>query len=76
MDKSRNMRLKSEMDLRALLEGKGITADKTVITYCQTHHRSSLVYIALKALGYPSVKGYAGAWSEWGNDPDTPVESG
>ena len=76
MDSEHNMRLRPEAELRAMLEPLGITPDKTVVVYCQTHHRSSLVYVALKALGYPSVKGYAGAWSEWGNDPDTPVETG
>ncbi|HFC53532.1 MAG TPA: sulfurtransferase [Gammaproteobacteria bacterium] len=75
MDPERNMRLKPEAELRAMLEPLGITPDKSVVVYCQTHHRSSLVYVALKALGYPSVKGYAGAWSEWGNDPDTPIET-
>jgi len=25
-------------------------------------------------LGYPTVRGYPGAWSEWGNDPMLPVE--
>ncbi len=76
MDPERSMRLKPEAELRAMLEPLGITPDKSVVVYCQTHHRSSLVYVALKALGYPSVKGYAGAWSEWGNDPDTPIETG
>ena len=74
MDPSRNMRLKPEKDLRALLEGKGITTDKTVITYCQTHHRSALTYYVLKVLGYPNIKGYPGSWSDWGNSPDTPIE--
>ncbi len=76
MDPERNMRLKPEPELRAMFESLGVTPDKKVIVYCQTHHRSSLTYLVLKALGYSSVKGYAGAWSEWGNDPNTPVEAG
>lgn len=75
MDPQRNMRLKPESELRGMLESLGVTPDKTVVVYCQTHHRSSLTYLVLKWLGYPSIKGYAGAWSEWGNDPDTPVET-
>ena len=75
MDRSRNMRLKSETELRAMLEARGITPDKTVVTYCQTHHRSALTYYVLKVLGYPKIKGYPGSWSDWGNDPDTPVEA-
>lgn len=70
-----DQRLKPEAELRALLTQRGITPDKEVIVYCQTHHRSSHTYIALKSLGYRNIKGYPGAWSEWGNHPDTPVET-
>lgn len=73
MDKTRNMRLKPEADLRALLAERGIATDKTVVTYCQTHHRSALTYFVLKLLGYPAAKGYPGSWSDWGNADNTPV---
>ena len=75
MDKQRNMRLKSESELRALLESHGITSDKEIITHCQTHHRSAHTYIMLKSLGYEKVKGYPGSWSDWGNDASTPIEN-
>ncbi len=74
MDQQRNLRLKPTEELRALFAARGVTPDKEVITYCQTHHRSALSYLVLKSLGYPNIKGYAGSWSEWGNDPATPVE--
>lgn len=74
MDPTRHRRLKSDDELRAMLTVHGLTPDKEIICYCQTHHRSSHSYIMLKHLGYPRIAGYAGAWSEWGNDPDTPVE--
>ena len=73
-DQSRNLRLKPTAELQALHESRGITPDKEIIAYCQTHHRSALSYVALKTLGYPNIKGYAGSWSEWGNDVNTPVE--
>lgn len=75
MDKTRNLRLKSEQQLRAMLESKGITPDKTVVCHCQTHHRSAHTYIMLKSLGYDKLKGYPGSWSDWGNDLSTPVET-
>lgn len=76
MDKERNMRLKPEAELRNLLTERGISDDKTVVTYCQTHHRSALTYFVLKLLGFQKIKGYPGSWSDWGNSEDTPIESG
>jgi len=74
MDERRNLRLKDAQTLRAMLETLGVTPDKTVVTHCQTHHRSAHTYIVLKSLGYTRLKGYPGSWSEWGNRSDTPVE--
>lgn len=75
MNPAQHRTLKSENQIRAMLESKGITADKEIIVYCQTHHRSAHTYTLLKHLGYPKVRGYPGAWSEWGNHNDTPVEN-
>lgn len=74
MDPARQLRLKDHAELKRLLEARGITPDKEVITYCQTHHRSAHTYMVLKILGYPRAKAYPGSWSEWGNLPDTPIE--
>jgi len=74
MDPQRQLRLQPDPVLRKLLERRGVTPDKEVIVYCQTHHRSAHTYWVLRYLGYPRVRGYPGAWSEWGNDPSLPVE--
>jgi thiosulfate/3-mercaptopyruvate sulfurtransferase len=74
IDQERNLRFKPMDELRSILESLGITPDKEVICYCQTHHRSAHTFMVLKYLGYPRIKGYPGSWSEWGNDPDTPIE--
>lgn len=73
MDPARALRIRTDIadQLRAL----GITPDKEIITHCQTHHRSGFTYLVGKALGFSRIKGYAGSWGEWGNLPDTPIQS-
>ncbi|WP_218673563.1 rhodanese-like domain-containing protein [Pseudomonas sp. ABC1] len=73
MDPQRALRIRT--DIAEHLESLGITPDKEIITHCQTHHRSGFTYLLAKALGYPRVKAYAGSWGEWGNLPDTPIQS-
>ena len=73
MDTRRQLRIRT--DISALLNSIGISADKNIITHCQTHHRSGFTYLVGKSLGY-KIRAYDGSWSEWGNDPHTPVEVG
>lgn len=75
IDRNNDLRLQPIERLRALHKEAGVTPDKEVITHCQSHHRSALSFFVLRYIGYPSVRGYAGSWSDWGNDPTTPVES-
>jgi thiosulfate/3-mercaptopyruvate sulfurtransferase len=73
MDRNNNLRLLPLEQLRDRLEALGISADKQIITHCQTHHRSGLTYIIGRALGF-NIRAYDGSWSEWGNHPGTPIE--
>lgn len=68
-------RFRSQDELETLLAQRGVDRDKEIICYCQSHQRSALLCILLESLGYPRVKGYPGAWSDWGNHPDTPIET-
>jgi len=74
MNADDNYRLLSKEELQPMMDSLGLTQDKEIIVYCQSHHRSALSYLMLKYLGYEKVRGYPGSWSEWGNRTDTPVE--
>ena len=61
--------------LRALYEGKGVTPDKDVVTYCRIGERSSHTWFVLTyLLGYDKVRNYDGSWTEWGNLVGAPIE--
>ena len=66
---------KTADELKALYQGKGITPDKEIITYCRIGERSSHTWFVLKyLLGYPDVRNYDGSWTEWGNLIRQPLE--
>ncbi|MGH8910551.1 MAG: sulfurtransferase [Egibacteraceae bacterium] len=66
---------KSAEELTALYSSKGITPDKSIITYCRIGERSSHSWFVLKyLLGYPVVINYDGSWSEYGNIVGAPIE--
>lgn len=67
--------LRDRKSLQSEFTALGITPDKEVIVYCQTHQRSAVTYALLKDMGYDNVRALDGAWSDWGNRTDTPIES-
>lgn len=75
MDRGRHYRFLPDAILQDMLERRDIRKDNDVVVYCMTHHRSAHSYVMLRHLGYPSIKGYPGSFMEWGNSPDTPVET-
>jgi thiosulfate/3-mercaptopyruvate sulfurtransferase len=53
-----------------------IPKNRKIITYCQGGFRAANTFLALKMLGYNSVKMYLGSWAEWGNRIEFPVQEG
>ena len=62
-DESRGLRARPEIE--SLLDGRGITADRRVLLYCNTARRISHTYTVLRHLGYPTLAFYEGSLTEW-----------
>ncbi len=74
IDRANNLRFKPAATLNSMLAQLGIVREKEIIVHCQTHHRSSHSFVMLRHLGFDKIRGYAGSWSQWGNDPSLPIE--
>lgn len=49
--------------------------DAPVVTYCNGGVSASYGLLALRVAGYENAAVYDGSWKDWGNRPDTPIES-
>lgn len=65
-----NHLFKDDATLMSLLS---LPSDKTIVIYCQTGTRASVMYAVLKDLGYSDVRVYDGSWFEWGVAPGVPI---
>lgn len=61
--------------IRAMLEERGATPDKRIISYCRLSHRATLAYFVMtQLLGFTNVRSYDGSWTEWGSMVGMPIE--
>ena len=68
--------LKSAEELRKMFADTGITEDSSdVVAYCNSGVSASFGLLALRAAGIQSGRVYDSSWKEWGNNPDTPIET-
>jgi len=59
-------KIKSMEELKKIFISKGITADKKIITYCNTGVRAAhSVFVLKELLGFEDIKNYDGSWTEW-----------
>ena len=77
MDERNPTLLKSEDEIRRIVEARGATPDKLIICSCGTGREGTNGYLLFKHfLGYPRVRLYEGSFTEWTSYPDNPVVQG
>jgi thiosulfate/3-mercaptopyruvate sulfurtransferase len=67
-------RFKSAAELTKLFQEAGVDLDRPTTTYCQSGFRASVAAFVLELMTGKPARNYYRSWSEWGNDPDTPIE--
>ncbi len=62
--------------LKARLEAAGIDLARPVISSCGSGVTATFLNLALAQLGVDAMQIYDGSWTEWGGNPDLPIERG
>ncbi|NLF27775.1 MAG: sulfurtransferase [Clostridiales bacterium] len=53
---------------------KGMRPENAIIVYCQTSMRAAPVFLRLYDAGYRNIRIYDGAYLEWSQNPNSPIE--
>jgi thiosulfate/3-mercaptopyruvate sulfurtransferase len=68
--------LKGAAELRAIFAKAGVDAGKPVVASCGSGVTAGVIALALAVLGRPDAAVYDGSWTEWGGNPNLPIETG
>ena len=75
LDKNQNLlELKSNEQIQALVEQKGIHKDDEIVIYCFKGSRASVALMKLRDAGYNNLKNYFASWNEWSRDFQLPID--
>ncbi|MCJ2027673.1 3-mercaptopyruvate sulfurtransferase [Methylobacterium sp. J-067] len=72
----RDGRMKSPDELAEVFAAAGVDPRRPVMTTCGSGVTAAIISLALETMGHPARSLYDGSWSEWGADPQRPVEKG
>ena len=72
----RDGRMKSPQELAEVFAAAGVDPQRPVMTTCGSGVTAAIISLALETMGHPARSLYDGSWSEWGADPQRPVEKG
>lgn len=68
--------MKEPVDLRVIFETAGVDLSKPAITSCGSGVTAAVLSLALDRIGKADHSLYDGSWTEWGQFPTLPVETG
>lgn len=68
-------RLRAPGELRSLLRGRLVVAEKKLIFSCGSGVTACIPALAAEVAGYPDIAVYDGSWSEWGLPSARPVST-
>jgi thiosulfate/3-mercaptopyruvate sulfurtransferase len=69
------LRMKDADALRALFRQAGLQPTDTVIVYCHIGQQATAVVFAARLIGQPVLL-YDGSYTQWGANPELPIEKG
>ncbi len=65
---------KSKDEIIAAAAKFGATPEKTIIVYCNSGVKASVLYVALKEIaGFQNVQYYAGSYADWTSNPENQI---